>query len=162
MNNDKETRKFINGDFKRQDSGGRNMEKFISELERKLRESITPETIHGLNSFERRLIHRHFDHNPDVQTRTYRDGSEFTLFVYPVGNIERFARKKAQEALESDDPIALPPMGNYERYIVHSSLKDVGGIETQSQGDGSERHVQIVSKKFGRGLKKIVKKIRLL
>lgn len=161
MNNDTSKHEFSKRNFRDRQPSRQNINKIISDLEEKLKESITPESITGLNAFERRQIHRHFDHNVDVQTRTYRDGDKFTLFVYPVGNIERFAREKAQEALESGEPVDLPPMGSYERYIVHNSLKEMNGIETVSQGEGGERHVQIVSKKFGRGLKKIVKKIKL-
>ncbi len=145
----------------RRESGDRNIRQLIKNLEEKLQDSIKPEIVNGLNSFERRLVHRHFDHNKDIQTRTYRRAGNFTLYVYPVGNLEKFAREKAQEAFESGSDIDLPPMGSYERYIVHSALKDMDGIETVSVGEGSERHVQIMSKKFGRGLKKIVKKIKL-
>jgi hypothetical protein len=52
-------------------------------------------------------------------------------------------------------------MGNYERYIVHDCLKDVEGIETASFGEGNERRVEIRPIKFGRGLRKIMKKIKL-
>ena len=145
----------------RRDFGSKHMPKIISEVERKLQDALKPETLVELNSFERKLVHRHFDHNSDFQTRTYRDGDKFILTVYPVGNIERFAKQKAQESVESGDNVHLPPMGSYERYVIHAGLKDVAGVETVSQGEGSERHVMIVSKKFGRGLKKIVKKIKL-
>ena len=69
---------------------------------------------------------------------------------------------KAQELLDGGTETGkLPPMGSYERYIVHAALQDISGIETASHGEGSERYVQIVSKKFGRGLKKIAKRIKL-
>lgn len=161
MNDEKRKQKFNKKKFTIRRPAKKDMERIISELEKKLKNSIKPEAINGLNAFERRLIHRHFDHNKEIQTRTYRDGNKFTLYVYPVGNIEKFAKEKAQEALDSGSEVDLPPMGSYERYIVHASLKDVDGIETESHGEGSERHVHIVSKKFGRGLKKIVKKIKL-
>jgi len=38
-------------------------------------------------------------------------------------------------------------MGSYERYVVHAAVQDISGVETASQGEGPERHVQIVSKK---------------
>lgn len=126
-----------------------------------MQDSIKPECLNGLNSFERKLVHRHFDHNKDFETRTYRDGNKFKLYVYPVGNIESFAKQKAQESLETGEEVDLPSMGSYERYIIHNALKDTAGVETQSHGEGSERYVRIVSTKFGRGLKKIVKKIKL-
>lgn len=139
----------------------KNIRKLISDIEEKLENSIKPETIVGLNSFERKLVHRHFDHNQDFETRTYRDGENFKFLVYPVGNIANFAKEKAQESLDGAKEVELPHMGSYERYIVHTTLKDISGVDSSSFGEGSERHVKIVCKKFGRGLKRIVKKIKL-
>ncbi|MFQ5603670.1 MAG: R3H domain-containing nucleic acid-binding protein [bacterium] len=139
----------------------KNIPKIIAEIETKLKDSIVPTPLNGLNSFERKLVHRHFDHNDDYQTRTYRNGDKFTLFVYPVGNIKRLAAEKAQESLDTGSEVDLPPMGSFERFLVHSTLKDFTGIQTQSVGEGEDRHVQIVSKRFGRGLKRIVRKIKL-
>lgn len=149
------------GSDRRQKNRDRNMQDLIARVQEKMRDAIEPEVIEGLNAFERRLVHRHFDHNPDVQTRTYRQGNKFTLYVYPVGNLERLAQEKAHEVLETGNPVDLPPMGSYERYVVHTCLKGIDGVETSSQGEGKERHVQIVSKQFGRTLKRIAKKIKL-
>lgn len=161
MDEEKREQRTTGRRFDSRKSDTTNIQQVIKKLEEKLQDSIQPEALSGLNSFERRLIHRHFDHNKDIQTRTYRKGDNFTLYVYPVGNLERFAKEKAREVFETGLDIDLPPMGSYERYIVHAALKDMDGIETASLGEGGERHVQIVSKKFGRGLKKIVKKIKL-
>lgn len=140
----------------------KNIPKMLGEIESKLRESISPESVMELNSFERKLVHGHFDHNDEFQTRTYRDGEKYTLKIYPVGNIEKFAREKAEESIASGEDVTLPPMGSYERFIVHTTLKEIAGIETTSHGEGEGRHVTIVSaKKFGRGLKRIVRKIKL-
>ncbi len=140
-----------------------NIRKLISGVEEKLKESIKTESLEGLNSFERKMVHRHFDHNPDFETRTYRNEDKFTLSIYPVGNIKKFAKDKAQELFDTGSEVSdLPPMGSYERYIVHAALQDTAGVETTSHGEGSERYVQIVlTKKFGRSLKRIVKKIKL-
>ena len=138
-----------------------NIKRIISEVEEKLKDSLKPEPLSGLNSFERKMIHRHFDSSRDFKTRTYRNGEDYTLCVYPVGNLERFAKAKAQECLDSGGEVDLPPMPSFERFIVHSVLKEMPGIETVSHGEGEERHIQIGSKKFGRGLKQIVKKIKL-
>ncbi|MFQ5706854.1 MAG: R3H domain-containing nucleic acid-binding protein [bacterium] len=161
MEDKKRNKGFYRKRFKNRIPSSTNVQKIIADVEEKLRDSITPEVVDGLNSFERRLIHRHFDHDQDIQTRTYRHDDKFSLFIYPVGNIERFAKEKAQEVLETGNPIDLPPMGSYERYIVHACLKEVDGVETTSHGEDEERCVQIISKKFGRSLKKIVKKIKL-
>ncbi len=161
MNEERRPRSRERRDFN-QEVDDQNIKKLVSGVEEKLRNSVKAESLEGLNSFERKMVHRHFDHNPDFETRTYRNGDKFTLSVYPVGNIRKFAKDKAQELLDSGNEVSdFPPMGSYERYVVHAALQDITGIETASQGEGSERYVQIVSKKFGRGLKKIVKKIKL-
>jgi len=142
-------------------SEDKNIKKLLSDLEEKLQDSLEPESLEGLNSFERKLVHRHFDHNPDYETRTYRDGDNYKLLVYPVGNITRFAQEKAQESVNQGAEVELPPMGSYERFVVHNALKEFAGVETVSEGDGHDRHVTIQCKKFGRGLKRIAKKIKL-
>jgi hypothetical protein len=53
-------------------------------------------------------------------------------------------------------------MSSYERFIVHNVLKEIDSIESSSVGEGAERHVEIQPQKFGRGLKKIIKKIKLM
>jgi predicted RNA-binding protein Jag len=118
----------------------------------------------NLNSFERKQIHRHFDRRkPAFETKTYRgEGEESVLWVFPVANLKKFVEAKAKEALETDSEVALPPMSNYERFIVHTVLKELDSIESFSVGEGAERHIEIQPKKFGRGLKKIIKKIKLM
>ena len=140
-----------------------NIRKLISGVEERLNEAIKAESLEGLNSFAKKMVHQHFDHNPDFETRTYRNGDKSTLSIYPIENIKRFAKDKTQELLDAGtETCDLPPMGSYERYIVHAAVQDISGVETASRGEGPERHVQIISKKiFGRGLKKIVKKIKL-
>ncbi len=166
MNEERRKPRFRERGYRDKGMDDQNIRKLISGIEEKLQESIKAESLEGLNSFERKMVHRHFDHNPDIETRTYRNEDKFTLSIYPVGNIKKFAKDKAQELFDTGTEVSdLPAMGSYERYIVHAALQDISGVETTSHGEGSERHVQIVSKsvskKFGRSLKKIVRKIKL-
>lgn len=134
----------------------------ISEVEEKLSNSHAPVQVGQLNPFERKQVHRHFERNKALfETKTYRDGDDHVLWIFPVANLKKFVESKAQEALDSGEDVALPPMSSYERFIVHNVLKDLGNIETTSVGEGEERHIEIHPKKFGRGLKRIVKKIKL-
>ncbi|MBN2092655.1 hypothetical protein JW964_23745 [candidate division KSB1 bacterium] len=147
----------------RQDNQIGKIDRIIIDIQRKLRESITPIELNDLSPFERKRIHAFFDNKPDFKTRTYRDDNDGYIFrVYPVGNLKKFADTKVKEALEKGETIKLPPMGNFERFIIHDHLKDLEDIETTSQGENEERHIEIVPKKFGRTLKKIIKKIKLL
>lgn len=114
-----------------------------------------------LSAFERKRVHEFFEHKLDFETKTYRDGEKHVLWIFPVGNLKKFAETKANEALNTGDAVVLSPMSNYERFIVHDALKDLESVETTSEGEGAERHVVITPVKFGRRLKRIAKKIKL-
>jgi len=47
--------------------------------------------------------------------------------------------------------VEMPPMGLYERLIVHSTFTDYPDLETESTGRGPERRVVIKYKKEGQG-----------
>jgi len=139
------------------------IEKLIHKIDNELKDSIEPITIPELNAFERKLIHRHFDHNPNIVTKTHRIGEDgYELLVYPVGNLKRYARQRAEEAVEKRETVTLPHMSNYERFVVHDSLKSMDTVKTTSVGEGDYRHIEIEPEIFGRGLKKIIKKIKLM
>jgi spoIIIJ-associated protein len=84
------------------------------------------------------------------------------LKIYPIGNIKELARKKAEEVVASQSSVSLPSMGSYERYVVHDALKEYDQVETKSAGEGLDRHVEIHPVRFGRGLKRIMRKIKLI
>lgn len=134
----------------------------LAEVQRKLQDSYLPEVLKDLNSFERKQIHRFFDNKEDFETKTYRINGDYVLKIYPIGRIRALARNKAEEVMSTHNPIALPAMGSYERYIIHDALKGFDQVETKSCGEGIERHVEIHPVKFGRSLKKIMKKIKLI
>jgi UDP-N-acetylmuramate: L-alanyl-gamma-D-glutamyl-meso-diaminopimelate ligase len=151
------------GGFERAEDDGR-IKAMIQEIEQKLADTIQPVQLENLNSFERKQIHQYIERNkPEFETKTYRgEGDEHVLWIFPVANLKKFAQEKANEALATDSEVAFPPMSSYERFIVHNALKEVEGIEALSVGEGADRHIEIQPKKFGRGLKKIMKKIKLM
>ncbi len=61
--------------------------------------------------------------------------------------LQNMARRMAERVLESGKPITLEPMRPSERRIVHMTLREMEGIETESFGEGSARKVQIKPKK---------------
>jgi predicted RNA-binding protein Jag len=136
--------------------------RLIKKAESELYDSITPISFTQLSASDRRLIHRHFDHNSDINTKTYKlSEEEYELRIYPVGNLRRHAEKMADQAMKTGEKVVLPPMSSYERFIVHESLKGNDAIKSASFGEGEERHIEIEPEIFGRGLKKIIKKIKL-
>jgi len=134
----------------------------ISRIRKELADSIEPITIPDLNAFERKLIHRQFDNNSQIITKTYRLGEEgYELRVYPVGNLKRYAQQKAEEAMQSRTTVVLPHMSSYERFIIHDYLKTLDTVKTASVGDDEDRHIEIEAEMFGRGLKRFIRKIKL-
>src|SRR3989344_67031 len=72
------------------------------------------------------------------------------------GDLERRARSWADEVLESGKEIELDPMPSWQRRIVHMVVSDVEGVESESLGEGRERHLvikpaQILPSKIGSG-----------
>lgn len=134
----------------------------IRRIREELAESIEPITIPDLNAFERKLIHRQFDNNSQIVTKTYRLGEEaYELRVYPVGNLKRYAQQMAEEAMAKREKVVLPHMSSYERFIVHDYLKTLDTVKSTSVGEDEDRHIEIEAEMFGRGLKRFIRKIKL-
>ena len=53
------------------------------------------------------------------------------------------AQRLAREALESGEVRKLPPLGPYERRLVHLALAEIDGVRTFSTGNGYRRRVNI-------------------
>lgn len=138
------------------------IDRILIEIQRKLRDSLEPYCVENLNSFERKRIHSFFDDKEDYETRTYRQEEKFVLKVIPIGNLKCLAKEQAEKVLETGETAVLPYLGNYERFIIHNYLKDFEGIETKSVGEGVNRRLEIKQARFGRSLKRIIKKIKLL
>lgn len=138
------------------------IDRILIDIQRKLRDSFEPYCVEDLNSFERKRIHTFFDNKEDYETRTYRQDDRFVLKVIPVGNLKRMAKENAEKVLQTGEPVVLPYLGNYERFVIHNYLKDFDGIETKSVGEGLDRRLEIKQARFGRSLKRIIKKIKIL
>lgn len=57
--------------------------------------------------------------------------------------IESIAKSAANRAVSQDRDVPMRPMTPYERRIVHITLRDDVRVETESEGEGSERHVVV-------------------
>ena len=59
---------------------------------------------------------------------------------------ERLARsttKAAEQVKSSGEPHEMQPMSSYERRIAHKAVSEVEGVETESVGEGRDRHIVI-------------------
>ena len=58
-------------------------------------------------------------------------------------NIEREVKELAKEVEKSHLEVSLDPMNSYERRLVHNIINEYPNLETESFGDGKDRHVVI-------------------
>ena len=130
----------------------------IQAAESALIDSLEPFAIPGLNGFQRRQVHLHFEKSQEFEIKTYKDGETVTLRVFPVGKLKRLAEQKAQEVLMRGEEEALPAMGSFERFVIHDYLKEREGIKTESEGEGKDRYIKIIPI-FGRNLKKAKRRL---
>ncbi len=70
-----------------------------------------------------------------VDAAGYRDRRRVSL--------EALALRSAERALADREPVELEPMTAVERKVVHVCLKEVGGVETTSEGTEPNRFVVI-------------------
>lgn len=53
------------------------------------------------------------------------------------------ARSWAEEVISSGEPMELDPMPSWQRRIVHMTIQETEGVESESLGEGEERHLVI-------------------
>ncbi len=78
-------------------------------------------------------------------------GSEPLNFIVDVNNYKEYrlellkemALGLARQVIEEKKAQILEPMSAYERRVVHLALKELGGVVTESQGEGPERRIVI-------------------
>jgi spoIIIJ-associated protein len=61
--------------------------------------------------------------------------------------LDRMVRSLAEKVLQTGTPVSMASMSSYERRICHMVATEIEGIETESEGEGEERHVVIKPKK---------------
>ena len=135
------------------------VQEFIVFVEERLRDSIEPVVLNGLNSFQRKQIHQYFEKTNEYMIKSYKENDGVLLRVYPVGQLKRIAEQKTQEVLMMGKSESLPSMGSFSRFVIHDYLKDRNGIRTQSRGEkGKDRHI-VIYPLFGREPKKTKRKL---
>ncbi|WP_394832835.1 KH domain-containing protein [Pendulispora rubella] len=58
--------------------------------------------------------------------------------------LAQMARRLGERVAAEGKIITFDPMSARDRRIVHMALKDVGGVRTESNGEGPDRRVQII------------------
>ncbi|MBN1892924.1 hypothetical protein JW906_00435 [bacterium] len=130
----------------------------IRNAERQLQSALQAVEITDLNPFQRKQIYRYFERGAEYKIKAFPRDDHWIMKIYPVGNLRRLAEQKAQEVLMKGEIISLPPLGSFERFVIHDYLKDRSGLRTESCGEGEERHIEI-HPQFGRMPKKIKRRL---
>jgi len=60
--------------------------------------------------------------------------------------LEGMVRSLAEKAIKAGSPVSLANMSSYERRICHMIIAEIEGVESESEGEGEERHVVIKPK----------------
>lgn len=58
--------------------------------------------------------------------------------------LEGVAREAADEVLRTGEPKLLEPMNSRERFIVHTTIRDVDGVTSESIAEGRGKRVKVV------------------
>ena len=58
-------------------------------------------------------------------------------------NLEQLANSLAQKVAQEKQPLSMEPMNAFDRRIIHMALRESTEVITESQGEGSERHIVI-------------------
>ncbi len=57
--------------------------------------------------------------------------------------LESLAKNWGKEVLESGKELELEPMSSWQRRVVHMVLQEMGGLSSESVGEGRDRHIVI-------------------
>lgn len=57
--------------------------------------------------------------------------------------LEEMAKEVAERVIEAGAEEELKPMNPADRRIVHMTLKDIPGVESESRGDGHDRRIVV-------------------
>jgi len=75
-----------------------------------------------------------------LDTENYRIRREESLV--------RLAYNVAEKVRETRGSILLEPMNPFDRWLIHTTLNDIGDVETKSEGEGLYKQVRVFFKGF--------------
>jgi spoIIIJ-associated protein len=61
-----------------------------------------------------------------------------------IERLEELAQRMAEKCKTSGAPVELSPMPAHDRRIVHMAIATLGGVSTQSEGEGDLRHIVLI------------------
>ena len=64
------------------------------------------------------------------------------------------AKEWAKQVLDSKQNLELEPMSSWQRRVIHMVIGEMAGLETESVGEGRDRHIVIKAKSLSRAKSK--------
>lgn len=80
--------------------------------------------------------------DPEVEPRVRLDSNGYR--ERRMRSLERLAEATARQVVEYGVPIRLEPMLSWERWVIHTTLKDREDVKTESVGESPERKVVVL------------------
>ncbi len=104
------------------------------------------QNLRALQSVFSQILHRKLEDELEdggyirvsIDVSGYRENREESL--------KDMAERIRDEVIASGEPVDLPPMSGFERRVIHVHVLDLGDVESESFGEGRERHVRISPK----------------
>lgn len=87
------------------------------------------------------IIRQNIKLKTEMPIKVNLDISDYKL--KKLKTLEKEIRKIAKEVLKSKVDVSLDPMNSYERRFIHTIIGEYENLETESIGEGKERHVTI-------------------
>ena len=101
-------------------------------------------TLEALQFLVNKIVNRDPDERRHIvlDSGDYRDRHDSGLVA--------MAKREAKRAVTSGRAVMLEPMSARDRRVVHVSLAKFAGVSTRSEGEGSDRRLQIIPARGGR------------
>lgn len=58
--------------------------------------------------------------------------------------LENLARERAEQVLASGEPVLLETMDSRSRFVVHSTIRDIDGVTSESVAEGRDKRIKIL------------------
>ena len=58
--------------------------------------------------------------------------------------LENLARERAEQVLASGEPVLLESMDSRSRFVVHSTIRDIDGVTSESVAEGRDKRIKIL------------------
>jgi len=101
-------------------------------------------TLEALQFLVNKIVNRDPDERRHIvlDSGDYRDRHDSGLVA--------MAKREAKRAVTSGRAVTLEPMSARDRRVIHVSLAKFAGVSTRSEGEGSDRRLQIIPARGGR------------